>query len=130
MLDPSKIVGLYYEALYSGKVEKVKELMTKESYRMTLETFGLRLVLRDAAFKQLLKESEEDTEALSKVETMLAVDLVSRKFTPHIQICSITHNGIHRQTVEYTQDGKSKKLYFSKNKEGWKIDYYAGRTVA
>ena len=129
-LEPSEIVSLYYEALYGGRLEQVKELMTADSYRMTLETFGLRLALTDAAFKKLLKESKNDSEALTKVETMLAVDLASRNLTPEIEICSIKHNGAQRQTVEYTQDGKSKKLYFSKEEEGWKINYYAGRTVA
>ncbi len=129
-LEPSEIVSLYYEALYGGRLEQVKELMTADSYRMTLETFGLRLALTDAAFKKLLKESKNDSEALTKVETMLAVDLASRNLTPEIEICSINDNGAQRQTVEYTQDGKSKKLYFSKEEEGWKINYYAGRTVA
>jgi hypothetical protein len=130
MLEPSRMVGLYYEALYGGRLDEVKALMTKESYRITLETFGLRLALTDAAFKQLLKESEEDADALTKVETKLCAELISRKLTPHIEMCSIKYNGAQRQTAEYTEDGKSKKLYFSKEEEGWKIDYYAGRTVA
>ena len=45
MLDPSDILNLYYTSLYSGDLCTVKELMTDESYIMTLETFGLRLAL-------------------------------------------------------------------------------------
>ena len=31
--------------------------------------------------------------------------------------------------LNYTEDEKEKKLYFSKEEDGWKINYYAGRKV-
>lgn len=129
MLDPAEIIGLYYKALYSGDLCAVKELMIKESYMMTLETFGLKLSLRDAEFKAQLKNIKEDTNSLDEVENKLSFDLISRKLSPAIEIKSISPNGEKRQTIEYTEDGKNKKLYFSKEEEGWKINYYAGRKV-
>ncbi len=129
LLDPSDILNFYYTSLYNGDLCTVKELMTKESYTMTLETFGLRLSLRDAEFKAQLKKIKEDQEALDEVENKLSVDLVSRKRSPKIKIQSQQWNGTKRQTIEYTEDGKSKKLYFSKEEDGWKINYYAGRKV-
>lgn len=128
-IEPSDILTLYYTSLYSGDLSTVKELMTAESYMMTLETFGLRLALRDKEFKAQLKEIKEDGDALAEVEYKLSYDLISRKISPDIDIKSISWNGEKRQTIDYTEDGKMKKLYFSKEKDGWKINYYAGRKV-
>ena len=129
LLDPSDILNLYYTSLYGGDLCAVKELMTQESYMMTLETFGLRLSLRDIEFKAQLKKIQEDPYALDEVENKLSIELISRKRSPKIEILSQQWNGTKRQTIEYTEDGKNKKLYFSKEEDGWKINYYAGRRV-
>jgi len=129
MLEPRDILNLYYTSLYSGDLGTVKELMTEESYLMTLETFGLRLSLRDSEFKAQLKEIREDRDILKEVEKKLSLELVSRKLSPKIEIKSVLMNGAKRETIEYTEDEKNKKLYFSKEEEGWKINYYAGRKV-
>ena len=129
MLEPSDILNLYYTSLYSGDLNAIKELMTEESYIMTLETFGLRLSLRDADFKAQLKEIKENADALTEVENKLSLELISRKLSPKIELKSIDWNGTQRQTIEYIEEGKNKKLYFSKEENGWKINYYAGRKV-
>jgi len=129
-LEPKDIITLYYDALYSGDLPFVKVLMTSESYRMTLETFGLRLSLRDPAFKAQLKKIDEDSVSLAEVERKLSDELVSRHKSPKIELKSVSMNGANRQTIEYTEDEKSKRLYFSKEQDGWKINYYAGRKVA
>jgi hypothetical protein len=123
MMEPDEILGLYYKALYSGDLSLVKDLMTPESYIMTLETFGLRLSFRDADFKAQLKEIEENTTSLAEVENKLSEELISRKLSPKIEIKSKEWNGTERQTIVYTEDEKSKKLYFSKEEDGWKINY-------
>jgi len=128
-LEPAEIIALYYDSLYKGDLGAVKSLMTHESYIMTLETFGLRLALRDHDFKAKLKKIEDDPDMLAEVEKKLSSDLLSRNLSPDIEIVSVSKNGDKRETVEYTEDGKSKKLYFSKEEEGWKINYYAGRKV-
>ncbi|MBT8348714.1 MAG: hypothetical protein HKP62_04615, partial [Sulfurovum sp.] len=112
-----------------GDLDAVKELMTEESYYMTLETFGLKLALRDPKFKAQLKKIKEDEEALVEVEDKLSFELISRRLSPVIEIQSTSMNGTKRQTIEYTEDEKTKRLYFSKEKNGWKINYYAGRKV-
>ncbi len=129
MLETSDILNLYYTSLYSGDLTAVKELMTPESFIMTLETFGLRLALRDPAFKAQLKKIDEDADVLAEVENKLSFELISRKLSPKIEIKSTSWNGTKRQTIEYTEDEKTKKLYFSKEEDGWKINYYAGRKV-
>ncbi len=128
-LEPSDILNLYYTSLYSGDLSTVKSLMTEESYIMTLETFGLRLALRDQEFKSQLKKIEDDEDALAEVENKLSYDLIDRRNSPEIDIKNVSGNGENRQTIDYTEDGKMKKLYFSKEKDGWKINYYAGRKV-
>ena len=129
MLEPSDILNLYYTSLYSGDLGTVKELMTDESYIMTLETFGLKLALCDPEFKAQLKNIEVDENALVEVENKLSYELISRRLSPVIDIKSTSMNGTKRQTIEFTEDEKMKRLYFSKEKEGWKINYYAGRKV-
>ena len=129
MMEPDEILGLYYKALYSGDLSLVKDLMTPKSYIMTLETFGLRLSFRDSKFKAKLKEIEENTTSLAEVENKLSEELILRKLSPNIEIKSKEWNGTERQTLKYTEDDKSKKLYFSKEEDGWKINYYAGRKV-
>ena len=129
-LDGKEIIELYYNALYSGDLPFVKELMTAESYNMTLETFGLRLSLRDVDFKAKLKEIDENSVSLAEVERKLSDELVSRNKSPKIIVVSVLWNGTHRQSIEYTEDGNLKKLHFSKEAEDWKINYFAGRKVA
>lgn len=129
MMEPDEILGLYYKALYSGDLSLVKRLMTPESYIMTLETFGLRLSFRDSEFKAQLKDIGENATALAEVENKLSKELILRKLSPKIEIKSKEWNGTQRQTIEYTEDQKSKKIYFSKEKDRWKINYYAGRKV-
>jgi hypothetical protein len=129
-LEPKDIITLYYNALYSGDLPFVKVLMTPDSYRMTLESFGLRLSLRDPAFKAQLKKIDENSVSLAEVERKLSDELVSRHKSPKIELKSVSMNGANRQTIEYTEDEKLKRLYFSKEEDGWKINYYAGRKVA
>jgi len=129
-LEPKDIITLYYDALYSGDLPFVKVLMTSESYKMTLETFGLRLSLRDPSFKAKLKKIDQDSVSLAEVERKLSNELVSRNKSPKIKVKSVSMNGANRQTIEYTEDERLKRLYFSKEEDGWKINYYAGRKVA
>jgi len=129
-LEPRDIITLYYDALYSGDLPFVKMLMTPQSYRMTLETFGLRLSLKDPVFKNQLKKIDENSVSLAEVERKLSDELVSRNKSPLIEVKTVSLNGANRQTIEYTEDGKSKRLYFSKEEDGWKLNYYAGRKVA
>jgi len=130
MLQPQDIIGTYYDALYRGDLNAVKACMTEVSYFMTLESFGLRLSFRDDAFKSLLHKVQEDDAALKEVEALLSEDLLSREYTPKIEIQNIEENGDKRLTIYYTENEKPKRLYFSKEDNGWKINYYAGRKVA
>ena len=128
-MEPNEITSLYYKLLYSGDLQGIKALMTETSYFMTLESFGLGLSFEDTHFKALLKEIKENEDSLTKVEDSLSKDLEARTNNAKIEILNAEMNGNKRQTVNYTEAGKVKKLYFSKEKEGWKINYYAGRKV-
>ena len=128
-LQPEEAVNRYYKALNSGDLESIKCLMTRKSYYMTLESLGLKLAFKDVSFKHELENMEEDKVSLQKVEQTLSTELLSRNNAPKIEIGTIEPNGDSRTTVHYTEDGKVKNLYFSKEEEGWKINYYAGRKV-
>ncbi len=125
--DIEPLVLLYYKLLYSGDLTGLSKIMTRSSYFITLKSFGLSLSLRDAAFKNLLKNIENDASSLNQVEHMLSKDLISRQLSPKIDIVGIRDNGIDRKTVDYLEDGQKKQLYFSKENRDWKINYYAGR---
>lgn len=125
-----EVVEHYYSSLYDGNLDVIKELMTKDSYFMTLESFGLKLAFRDKEFKEKLSRIKKDADALAWVEERLSSDLASRNPKPKVNIDSIEWNGQARQTVNYSENGESKKLYLSKEDGGWKINYYAGRKVS
>ena len=129
-LKPEQLVSEYYTALYSGDIQAIKAITTKESFYMTLESFGLRVAMKDKSFKQALKKMEDDPYALVEVTHKLSRDLKSREKNPRIEIMSVHSNGTKRQTVHFTEDGKAKVMYFSLLEGAWKIDYYAGRKVA
>lgn len=128
-LQPEEIVGRYYHALYSGDLSSVKEMMTEESYMMTLEPFGIKLSFNDPVFKTQWDQVEESKDALIEVEKKISVELLSRNLSPQIDIKQIEPIGLERITVHYTKDGKNKKLYFSKEGADWRINYFAGRHV-
>lgn len=129
-LQPEMIADKYYKALYGGDLRCVKSLMTWKSYTMILESFGLRLSFRDLSFKRQLENIEEDASSLREVEKKLSSELLSRNRSPQINIQKVESNGSKRKTVSYEEDGKSKKLYFSREDDRWLINYYAGRPVA
>lgn len=128
-LQPEEVVNRYYKALNTGDFESIKCLMTQQSYYMTLESLGLKLAFKDLLFKHELENMQEDKVSLQKVEQVLSEDLLSRNNSPKIKIGKMEPNGSSRVTVHYTEDEKVKNLYFSKEEDGWKINYYAGRKV-
>ena len=129
LMEPDMIVDKYYKALYSGDLKIVKNIMTQKSYIMVLESFGLKLSLEDSSFKAELEKVEDDASSLKKVEKALSDDLKSYNSSPVIEISKVESNGSARKTVYYTEDGKRKRLHFSKEVSGWKINYYAGRPI-
>ena len=128
-LQPEEVVGRYYSSLYNGDLEGVKHLMTQQSYFMTLESLGLKLAFKDVSFRDALESIEEDDISLQRVESEISKDLLTRNDSPQINIDRVELNGSDRMTVHYKEDGKVKNLYFSKEEDGWKINYYAGRKV-
>ena len=128
-LQPEEMVGKYYHALYKGDLKSVKEMMTEESYIMTLEPFGIKLSFNDSAFKTQWDQIEESKDALHEVEKKISVELLSRNLSPQIDIKQIEPIGLERITVHYAKDGKNKKLYFSKEGGDWRINYFAGRPI-
>jgi len=129
-LQPEEVVDRFYSSLYGGDLESVKHLMTQQSYFMTLESLGLKLAFKDLSFKEALENIEEDENFLQRVESGISQDLLTRSGHPQIDIQRVEPNGSDRMTVHYKEDGKVKNLYFSKEEDGWKINYYAGRKVA
>ncbi len=126
-LLPESIVMRYYEAMAAGDLQRVKRHMLPSSYHMTLEAYGLQVAFRQPGFRALLERSEADASALEEVERILAEALRQKKRHPRIVWLETEVTGSDRRTVHYKEDGKTKKLYFSRTDRGWKIDYKAGR---
>ena len=129
-LQPEEVVSRFYTSMYSGDLQSVKYLMTEQSYFMTLESLGLKFAFKDMSFKDALESIEEDVESLQRVEQVLSKNLLTRDALPQIDIERVEPNGSERMTVHYKEAGKVKNLYFSKQENGWKINYFAGRKVA
>ncbi len=129
-LQPEEIVRKYYHALYSGDLQSIKEMMTEESYYMTLEPFGFKLSFNDPIFKTQWDKLKESKDTLYEVEKQISLELLSRNLSPQIDIMQIEPNGLERATVHYVKDGKNKRFYFSKEDGSWRINYFAGRPVS
>ncbi len=129
-LQPEESVSKYYQSLYSGDLKSVKDLMTEESYYMTLEPFGMGLAFKDPVFKMQWDKIEESQDALHEVEKKISVELLADNVSPHIEIKKIEENGSERKIVYYEEDGKKKKLYFSHEDGLWLIDYFAGCPIS
>jgi len=128
--SPVEIVRAYYDVLTEGDVSKLKNLMTLKSYYMALHAFGLRLSFKDAIFKRQLAKIEESVVALTNVEERLHRENSVKVNAYSIIIQHVRENGTNRRIVEYTENGKVKEFYFSKESEGWRINYYAGREIS
>lgn len=130
-LQPEEIVSKYYQSFYSnGDLKSTKDLMTEESYYMALEPFGMGLAFRDPVFKMKWDKIKESQDALQEVEKKISAELLSRNLSHNIDIKQIEPNGSERKIVYYEENGKKKKLYFSKKEGHWLIDFYAGCPVS
>ena len=128
--SPVELVRAYYDVLTEGEFSKLKNLMTVKSYHMSLHAFGLRLSFKDARFKSQLAEIDVSETALKNVEERLQKENTAGTASYSIVIQHVKENGTDRKIVEYTENKKSKKLYFSREPEGWRINYYAGRKTS
>lgn len=117
----------YYHAIATGDLQSLKFLMTPRSYRMILEAFGLKLSFKDREFKKILSQIDENKEALLCVEKRLVKEGDFEKPFPALEIEAVKENGTDRKIVVFKEEGIRKKLYFSYESAGWKINYYAGR---
>jgi hypothetical protein len=124
---PLLMVESYYALKEKGDIVGLKRLMTHRSYIMMIEALSLKFVFKDPVFKQKLKLIDENEQILAEVEEKLSLDLRKENNLPKIKIIRVEKNGPKRQTVYYSENGHDKRLYFSKEKEGWQINYYAGR---
>ena len=120
----------YYETLNRGDLQAQSTLMTKESYILNLEAFGLKRAFKDSEFKKLLKTISDSEASLRTVETILSSDLQIEAREHKVALVSFESKGPDRVTVHYSEDGHPKKLYFSASDGEWKIDYRAGRQIA
>ena len=128
--SPVELVRAYYDVLTEGDFTKLKNLMTLKSYYMSLQAFGLRLSFKDATFKSQLSDIEKNAVALKNVEERLHRENSVKVNAYSIIIQHVRENGTNRRIVEYTENGKVKEFYFSKESEGWRINYYAGREIS
>ena len=124
------LVQSYYSALYQGNLLKVKELMVKKSYIMLLESLGVGLAISSKEFKKTLSTIEENPRSMRIIEEKIIDLVISKMKTPNLCILKEYPNGEGRKTVHYEEEGKTKKMYFSKHAGLWKIDYLAGRSIS
>lgn len=125
----SESLYLYYDAVKYGDLKSLSDIMTEESYLMTLESIGFKRAFKDKEFKKLLNNMHNDKYSLDRVEKILSKDLADAPSKHNVEIVEFEPNGSERVTLHYSVDSKSKKFYFSSASGEWKIDYKAGRKV-
>lgn len=117
----------YYTSIKRGDLIKLSSLMTGESYLLTLSTLGFKKAFRDESFKHLLEEMEHEPKSLLEVEKLLSTELKNEARKNIVDVLFYEPKGLDRVTLHYKQDAQTKKIYFSKQDEIWKIDLKAGR---
>jgi len=122
-----KALHSYYDALNRGDLKTISDLMTRESFLISLQSLGFRRAFRDGHFKKLLKAIEEDEKALKEVTAILGADLAKEARKHRLEEIRFESKGADRITLRYSEDCHPKQLYFSSCASGWKIDYKAGR---
>jgi hypothetical protein len=117
----------YYTSISQGDLSKLSSLMTEESYIITISTLGFKKAFKDAHFKELLGEMENNAESLTKVQNILSQELKKESRKNSIEVISYELKGLERVTLHYKEDSHPKRIYFSKQNATWLIDLKAGR---
>lgn len=123
---PSSAVHSYYNAINEGDVTSLKQSMVEDSYHKEIQIYALSIAFQDKEFHQLLKKYNSDKQAKELVTIGVQEKLKKRK-AKVITIDKEVVLGENRVMVLFHEALKEKQLYLSYHKNGWKIDYLAGR---
>lgn len=125
----SESLYLYYNSIKSGNLEQLKQIMTKESYLIILDSLCFKRAFKDPEIKALLHNIHSDESSLVKIEEIISEDLKNESKNHQIGIVNLEENGPNRAVLHYLEDKHPKKMYFSSSTGTWKIDYKAGRKI-
>lgn len=123
---PGSAVHSYYNAINEGDMHSLKQIMVDDSYHKDVQIYALSIAFADKEFHQQLKQYSTNEDSKQIVTLAVEKKLKKRK-TREITIDKELSLGHNRMMVSFKEDSKQKQLYLSYHKEGWKIDYLAGR---
>jgi len=124
--SPIATVSSYYAAMNEGDLFSLERTMVKDSYDMDVQVYALSIAFKDEVFHTILKHYAENEEAREIVKREVAKKLRSRP-ERRAGDFSVTDIGTDRVIVRFTEEGKAKQLYLSRQDSAWMIDYKAGR---
>ena len=126
LATPSSALQSYYNAVNDGDMKSLKQVMLEESYDKDVQIYALSIAFADKEFHQQLKQysTSEDSKQIVTLAVEKKLKKRKRKEITVDKELSLGHN---RMMVSFKEDSKQKQLYLSYHKEGWKIDYLAGR---
>ena len=123
---PSDVVLQYQKAMNNGNMSALQKVMVAASFDENMHVYSLSLALKDQAFAKTRKAYDHDSKARKKVIAVVAEKLKKRK-AKKITDLKTSSLGKKRSMVRYLEDNRKKQLYLSLEKDGWKINYLAGR---
>ena len=127
-LTPSQVVLKYQKAMNSGDMSMLAEVTVESTFDTNMEVYSLSMALTDKAFAKTRKAYASDEKARNIVIQAVAAKLKKRKARKISNLTEMPLGG-NRIMVRYIEDGKKKQLYLSLEKDGWKVNYLAGRKI-
>ena len=127
-LTPSQVVLKYQKAMNSGDMSMLAEVTVESTFDTNMEVYSLSIALGDKVFAKTRKAYANDEKARQSVIKAVATKLKNRKARKISNLTEMPLGG-NRMMVRYIEDGKKKQLYLSLEKDGWKVNYLAGRKI-
>lgn len=126
LTTPTTAVQSYYDAMNEGDMKTLSQVMVQDSYDKEIQVYALSIAFKDKEFHKILKRYSSSETAKETVILAVEKKLKQRK-KRNITINEELSLGKNRVMVRFTEDSKEKQLYLSHHKQGWQIDYLAGR---
>lgn len=123
---PKMCLSDYYAAMQTGDIARLQQVMTHDSFKLTIEVWALSIALKEPAFKQILNDYMKMPQATAVVNRRVS-DKLKHATKKSIRITGEEIIAKDRIIIRFTENGKPKKLYFSADNGEWKIDYHGGR---
>ena len=123
---PQDVIVQYQKAMNNGDISALQKVMVADSFNENMHVYSLSIAMQDKAFKKVRKAYDTSDKARKEVIAKVAKKLKDRKARNNTNLTT-SSLGKGRAMVRYLEDNRKKQLYLSLEKDGWKVNYLAGR---